>query len=423
MTPAELLDWQWQRLTVGVETLWNSQNRFYLAKFGEAGLTRQTFRTWEDFARLPFTTKEELLDDQQAHPPYGSNLSFPVEQYVRLHQTSGTSGRKLRWLDTRSNWEWVLDCWQHLFAGMEITPHDRLFFPFSFGPFLGFWAAFDAASRLGALTLPGGGMTSTARLQFLMDHQATVVFCTPTYALRLAEVAEAENIPLAESTVRALVLAGEPGGNIPAVRGRIESAFGARVFDHSGMTEIGPLGVEYASLPGKLFILGTHAIAEFIDPETTQPVAEGELGEMVLTNLGRWGSPLIRYRTGDLVRARRDVHPKGKPFYYLEGGILARSDDMLWIKGNNVYPSTIEETLRRLPQIGEYQLIAEQQAESTLLWIEIEQESEPTLTDEDLASLVRRSVQDRFHFRPEVRVVAHASLPRYEMKARRFFRR
>src|SRR5262249_28413563 len=143
-------------------------------------------------------------------------------------QTSGTKGRPLRWLDTAESWSWALGCWEQIYRIAGVTAEDRLFFAFSFGPFLGFWTAFDAGERLGCLCLPSGGRSRAARLRLLLDNQATVVLCTPTYALRLAEVAQEHGIALARSTpgyaVRALIVAGEPGGSIPATRARIEQA-------------------------------------------------------------------------------------------------------------------------------------------------------------------------------------------------------
>src|SRR5207344_1229543 len=136
----------------------------------------------------------------------------------RLHQTSGTSGKPLRWLDTPDSWSALLDCWTINYRVVGLRQGDRLFFPFSFGPFLGFWTAFEAAARLGYFCLPGGGMSSVARLRLLLDHQTTVILCTPTYALHLSEVAREEGIDLASSAVRAVIVAGEPGGSIPATR-------------------------------------------------------------------------------------------------------------------------------------------------------------------------------------------------------------
>src|SRR5207249_85441 len=173
---------------------------FAAGKSAAAGVSPAELRSPADLARLPFTGKAELAEDQEDHPPYGTAVTYPLERYSRLHQTSGTStGRPLRWLDTPESWEAVLNCWQISFPFMGLTPQDRIFFPFSFGPFIGFWSAFEAASRYGALVIPGGGMTSTARLRFLVEHEVTVVFATPTYALHLAELAAKEGIDLART--------------------------------------------------------------------------------------------------------------------------------------------------------------------------------------------------------------------------------
>ena len=383
-------------------------NPFYARKYAGSDLT--------DFFKLPFTTKAELVADQQAYQPYGSVLTYPLERYARLHQTSGTtSGKPLRWLDTPESWEWLLTCWRESFPVMGLNPSDIFFFPFSFGPFLGFWSAFEAASRAGYLCLPGGGLTSTARLRFLMEHRATVVCCTPTYALHLAELAAQEQLDLANSTVRMLIVAGEPGGCIPATRARIEAVWGARVFDHYGMTEVGPVAFEGVNTPRSLFVLESQYVAEIIDPETTLPVPESTLGELVLTNLGRHGSPLLRYRTGDLVRARREAGG----LLLLEGGILGRSDEMIHVRGNNLYPSAIEAVVRRFPDVAEFRIVVDRTGPMANIAVEIE--PIPDARQTSLTEHVARAIRDELLFRVEVKQVATGSLPRYEMKARRVF--
>jgi phenylacetate-CoA ligase len=299
---------------------------------------------------------------------------------------------------------------------MGLTTRDKVFFPFSFGPFLGFWTAFEAATRAGYLCVPGGGMTSTARLRFLIEHECTVVFATPTYALHLAELAAKEGIDLAGSSVRALVVAGEPGGNIPATRQRIEAVWGARVFDHYGMTEIGPVAVEAADQRGQMYLLESQYLAEVLTPETNAPAPPGEFGELVLTNLGRVGSPLIRYRTGDLVRLATNPDPGGRTWRRLDGGILGRADDMIHVRGNNLYPSAIEAIIRQFPQVAEYRIVVDHTGPLADLRIEVE----PAHGDgRELAEAVGRAVRDELLFRVEVAAVPAGSLPRFEMKARR----
>jgi phenylacetate-CoA ligase len=362
----------------------------------------------DDVAALPFTTKEEIAADQAAHPPYGTNLTRPLERYVRLHQTSGTLGKPLRWLDDREGWDWVLSCWRRIYASVGLRPDDRLLFAFSFGPFLGFWAAFEGAQRLGNFGVASGGLSTSARLKLLVENRITAVCCTPTYALRLAETAAAEKLDLAGGPVRMLILAGEPGAGIPATRRRIETAWGARVFDHYGMTEIGSLGIECAAHPGGFHLLETECIAEVVDPATGAPVPAGREGELVLTNLGRAGSPLLRYRTGDRVVADPDPCPCGSVLTRLRGGILGRADDMLIVRGMNVYPAAIEAVLREFPDVAEFRIVAS----ATALRLEVEAPAA-------LAGRIADAVKDRLLLRPEVAAVPAGSLPRAEMKSRR----
>jgi phenylacetate-CoA ligase len=396
-------------------------NRFYARKFAAAGLATTAPAGRVDLGRLPFTTKAELQADQERHPPYGEVLTYPVERYSRYHQTSGTSGRPLRWLDTPASWSRLLDCWGALYRLAGVGPGDRLFFPFSFGPFLGFWTAFEAASRLGLLCLPGGGMRSTARLRFLLDNRATVVLCTPTYALRLLEVARAEGMDLASSSVRALIVAGEPGGSIPATRARIEAGWGARVFDHNGMTEVGPVGIECVEGPGGLHLLETEYLAEVIDPVTGRALPAGTAGELVLTTFCRPGSPLVRYRTGDLVCVDPRPCPCGRALVRLEGGIRGRVDDMIVVRGNNLHPSALQTILHRFPEVAEYRVEVDRSGALPVLRVEVE--PYPPAHGAALAGRVDQAIRDELLFRAEVRAVAPGSLPRFELKAQRLVRK
>jgi phenylacetate-CoA ligase len=397
------------------------RNRFYLRKLAAAGLSAGDLKEPADLAQLPFTAKDELLADQEAHPPYGEILTYPLERYARFHQTSGTSGRPLRWLDTPESWAWAVGCWESFYRMARVRPHDRLCFAFSFGPFLGFWTAFEAASRLGCLCLPAGGMSSGARLRFLLDNRATVVLCTPTYALHLAEVARQEGLDLPGSDVRALIVAGEPGGSIPSTRQRIEAGWGARVFDHSGLTECGPVGIECAERPGGLHLLETEYLAEVIDPRTGQGVPPGTEGELVLTNFGRWGSPLLRYRTGDLVREGPAPCPCGRALMWLDGGVRGRADDMVVIRGNNFYPGALQTILHRFAEVAEFRVEVDRSAALPALRVEVE--PRPGAHGPGLAARVDRAIRDELLFRAEVVAVEPGSLPRFEHKARRVVRK
>lgn len=407
---------QLERLHAGVRKLLES-NTFYKSRL-------HPVETWQDFERLPLTTKDEIVADQQAHPPFGTNLTFPIESYTRLHQTSGTSGsRPLRWLDRPASWDWWLRIWaDHVYPSAGVRADDRVFFAFSFGPFVGFWSAFGGAERLGAMVIPGGAMTTEQRLQTMIDLKATVLCATPTYALRLAEVAQHSGLDLAGSNIRITLHAGEPGASVPATRDLIERSFGARAFDHTGMTELGPTGVSCESGDG-VHLIETEFIFEIRDEGgAVLPIPDaGKLsGELVATNLGRWGSPLLRYRTGDRVEVTREPCSCGNPFPRMLGGILGRVDDMFTVRGVNLYPSQVEELVRRQPSIAEFCIEVRRERgmeEVTVLCESGNTDGETAVRT--LANDLRLALGARI----DCRLVATGTLPRSELKSKRLVRR
>ena len=374
-------------------------------------------------SQMCFTRKQEILDDQCQHPPYGTNLTYPLECYRRFCQTSGTTNVPLRWLDTLESWNWMLDCWSQIFSMSGVNSRDRILFAFSFGPFLGFWTAFEAATRLGCLCIPGGGLTSIARLHMILDNKISAVCCTPTYALRLAEVAREEGIDLSGSHVRKIVVAGESGGSVPAIRGRIETLWpGSQVVDHHGMTETGPASYQCPQQPGVLHLLESEYIAEIIDANGDGPATVGEIGELVLTNLGRLGSPLLRYRTGDLVKTAPEKRCKCGTFNLaLHGGILGRIDDMITVRGVNVYPEAFDQVVRECEGVGEYRVLIQTERELTELNLEVEP-SDKRVHPGTLADMLKKALASALGLRISISVVPAGSLPRYEMKARRWVR-
>jgi len=404
---------QLRRLRTLVEAT-HGANPFWTARWQAAGLGGGgDLRDLDDLRRLPLTSKRDLAEDQQAHPIFGTNLTYPLERYVRVHQTSGTTGAPLRWLDTEESWAWWARCWGFVLAGAGVGPGDRAFFPFSFGLFVGFWAGFEGARALGALAIPGGGQDSAARLAAMETLGATVLVCTPSYALHLLQVARECGIDPARLPVRVTVHAGEPGAGIPAVRARIEEGWGARAFDHAGMTEMGAYGYECEAQAG-LHVNESEFIAEVIDPRTGTPADEGEL---VLSNLGRLGSPLVRYRTGDRVRRASASCPCGRTFARLDGGILGRLDDMLIVRGVNVFPSAIEAIVRRFA-VEEFQIEVFREGELDEVRVLVEIDG-----GESSAHRVQEALCTGLGLRLPVMPVGAGSLPRFELKARRVVRR
>jgi len=399
------------------------ENAFYSGKLKSAGLDGDV-NTLEDYcSRMPFTTKTDLTSDHRANPPYGKNLTYPLGRYTRFSQTSATTGKPLRWLDTPQSWSWMLDNWDRVYQSAGVTQNDTVFFAFSFGPFLGFWTAYESALRLDALCVPGGGLTSTQRLRIIMECGATVLCCTPTYAIRLGEVAKEEGIDLTASKIQTVIVAGEPGANIPATRARMKSLWNdARIVDHHGMTEVGPVTYECPQRPGVLHVIESSYIAEVVDPDTGQTMEPGESGELVLTTLGRTGSPLLRYRTGDVVRP--EVAGRcacGRCDLALEGGIIGRTDDMIIVRGVNVFPSALEELISECEEVVEYRI--EVRSDHTMVQLNIVIEpSSLCKSPIKLTSMVKKKLQEAFPIRIEISTVPPGSLPRFEMKSKRWVR-
>jgi phenylacetate-CoA ligase len=396
-------------------------NAFYARKLGVLDAGRVTASLDAFRAQVPCTTRHELVRDRLEHPPYGSGLTYPAERYVRCHQTSGTTTVPIRWLDTKESWDQIVENWTQIFAAARVTPQDRFFFAFSFGPFLGFWSALDAVLRLGCFCFAGGSMTSQARLQAILDNGITVLCCTPTYAQHLGEVARDKGLDLSRSRLRLMIVAGESGGSIPTTRARIEAAWpGATVFDHHGMTEVGPVSYQCPANPGTLHIIESAYLAEVLHPQSEAPLAPGDTGELVLTTLDRVGSPLLRYRTGDLVRLRPPAQCEcGRHDLALAGGILGRADDMVVVRGVNVYPALIEEIVRGCPEVAEYRVELDCRQAMTELSLEVEPNSAgagPT----ELQQRLERSLQTVLNLRVPVRLLPPGSLPRFEMKAQRW---
>ncbi|MEO1615807.1 MAG: phenylacetate--CoA ligase family protein [Planctomycetota bacterium] len=386
---------------------------FYRGHLGDVSLPLNSL---DELSRLPLLTKQQMLADEVGRP--ARIFGLPRQQYRHFHQTSGTSGRPMPVLDTQSDWQWWLDCWAHVLAAANITENDIAMMAFSFGPFIGFWTASDALHRRGALVIPGGGLSSEARLQLIVDHGCTVVCCTPTYALHLLEVAERVGIDLASSRVRRLIVAGEPGGSLPSIRQRMERGWNASVTDHSGGSEIGAWG--FGSEDGSgIHIIETEFIAECLVFDQDYPdgraAESGEPAELILTGLGRFGGPAIRYRTGDIVRADDD-HDRPCKFLFLDGGVIGRADDMIVVRGVNIFPSSVESIVREVDAVAEFRMIV--QRSGVMDSLVVDAELTPTQCQR-LASLF----QSRLAMRIPVRGVPANSLPRFSAKAKRLVRR
>jgi len=394
------------------------RNRFYTDKLDAAGIHPDSIQTLDDLKRLPLTEKSELVQAQSDALPFGSNTTFEESAYSRFHQTSGTTGTPLRVLDTPESWDWWGRCWGHVLAGAGLTENDRMFVPFSFGPFIGFWAAVEGAQKINALMIPGGGRDSLQRLHLMKELGATAMCCTPTYALRLAEVAQESSFDLSEIPLRTLIHAGEPGANVPATKVRIESVWNAKCYDHAGASEIGAHSFECEIQPNGTHVTESEFIVEVLNPETLEPVPAGEQGELIITNLGRIGYPVIRYRSGDLVVLNQQKCTCGRSFARFEGGVIGRADDMVVVRGVNIFPSAVENLVRQCESVEEFRITVTTDREMGNLAIELELSK--NANPESARKTVDQAIQNELSLRPEITLVPSGSLPRFEMKAKRF---
>ncbi len=402
-----------------------NDNPFWRQRLRAAGVD-ETIESLDAFAaRLPLLTKADLAVDQEAHPPYGTNLSTSINHYVRVHQTSSTTGNPLRWLDTEDNWDWLVAGWHTLLGVAGVDDGDCLFFAFSFGPFIGFWMAWDAALDMACRCISGGAMNTATRVRAIIANEVKVLLCTPTYAIRLGESAREQGVDLSLAKVRLIIVAGEPGGSVPAVRSRIEQLWPtARVFDHHGMTEVGPVTFECPRRPCVLHVDEGRYLCEIIDPATGEPLPaeDGATGELVITTLGREDSPVLRYRTGDIVQCETGgACACGRHTMRLIGGIIGRVDDMVVVRGTNLYPSALDALLGPFTEVVEYRAEIGQRAGMTELTLTIE----PAAEVADSAALCRRveqAIRDAWNLRVPVRAAGAGELPRFELKARRWVR-
>ena len=308
------------------------------------------------------TTKEDVREDRAAGPElWGTMLATPFSEALRLHLTSGSTGRPVMIMHTEEDWTHFIHYYARALYAIGVRSEDAAIMTFNFGPWIGFWAAFHAAESLGCLMFPSGGQSTEQRIDMLRTYPITVLGCMPSYALHLAGEATAKGFDLSRDTsIRLTVHTGEPGAGIPSVRSRLEAAFGSRAGDVVGMTEMGLFGFTCDAGSNQLHISEDNVLAEVLDVETGDPVGpgeHGEHGELILTNLVHDAMPILRYRTLDVVEIASEPCACGRTMLALQGGIRGRLDEMKKIRGVIVYPTQIEEVVRTLPEVGEYQVV------------------------------------------------------------------
>ncbi|MDA8229578.1 MAG: phenylacetate--CoA ligase [Desulfitobacterium hafniense] len=391
---------------------------FYRLKFDEAKVKPEDIQTLQDLRKLPFTTKEELRQDQAIKTPWGSFLSKPIEDCLRVHFTSGTTGKPLLVCDTAEDWYGFYHSYARALYAFGVRKSDMVMAAFSYGPWIGFWSGFYAAQDIGALILPSGGMSTDQRIDALLTYPITVLGCTPSYALYLAEESKKKGIDLAkESKLRIIWHTGEPGASIPSTKKKIEEAFGAKCFDLPGLTEIAAWGYECEAQSGQVHVHEDYVYPEVLDVETGEPVGPGERGELVFTSLYRTAMPLLRYRTRDIVVKATVPCPCGRTLLGLDHGVIGRLDDMKKIRGVIVYPSNIEQIIRKYKEVVEFFIHIRRVDGLDEIIVDIEPEvGYPS----DLIEKIKEDMKIGLGIRVSIEVVKEGSLPRWDHKAKRF---
>ena len=393
---------------------------FYRRKLRAAGVKAARIRTLADLSVLPFTTKDELKANQAAKPPWGDVLAVPFAEVLRVHMTSATTGRPLAFLDTADDWRGFYHSYARSLYAYGVRQADMVMAAFSYGPWIGYWSGFYAAQDLGCLVFPVGGLTTDQRLDALLAYPITVLGCTPSYALLLAETAAKKGIDLAKQTkIRITWHTGEPGASIPATKAKIEAAFGAKAYDLPGLTEIAAWGFECDARAGLTHVHEDYCYPEVLD-ERDRPVGPGGRGELVFTSLYRKAMPLLRYRTRDVVQLADRACPCGRTLVAFEGGVLARLDDMKKIRGIIVYPRRIEELVRPHDGVDEFQIVFRRHEGLDDILLRVDPSPTLSLAERDgLRARLGEDLRTGLGIRVTVETVEPGALPRWDHKARR----
>jgi phenylacetate-CoA ligase len=399
-----------------------AKSPFYKKKFKDAGVTSNDIKTMDDVRRVPFTTKMELLKSQEDHPIFGEFPCIPPEEAMRVFQTSGTTGKPLKIPFSKKDWfKTLYEQFSYYLYGYGMESKDVAFFPFTYGTFIAWWGIQAAMEQHGVTIVPGGGQTSDARVKSIIDWGATVVCGTPTYIIYLGELAQKMGIDFPNSKVRIVITAGEPGAQVPATKQLVEKLYGAKNYDDIGSTEITNFGFECVAQKGT-HMVESMFLPESLDTETGKPVAEGEVGELVLSNLFCESAPLLRYMTKDLVRFNYKKCDCGRTFLRMDGGVLGRADDMFTFGGVNVFPSAVENFIRGIPTLSnEYQLVLPKQGSGKRMIIRVEAAS-TDVSDEQGKTAVKQlleSIVYNIKITADIEMVAPGTLPRFEGKAKR----
>jgi len=398
-------------------------SNFYHRLYSEAGVEPGDIKTLKDIARIPKMEKSMMRAIQGIEPyPYGDMLSIPLEQVAEYHQTSGTTGQPVYQADSWTDWELFAEQWAYILYAEGYRSSDRVFLPFGYNVFIAFWSAHYGAEKIGCEVVPGGVLNTEARILKMQELRCTAFMATPTYVLGMADTAIYKlGINPKDLQIKRITVAGEPGGSIPSTRNRMEEAWGAKVFDHCGATEIGAWGFECEYQSG-LHINDALFLVQIVDVETGELITEpGKRGKMVITNLNRLAQPCIRFDSKDLIEWNPERCECGRTFSLLKGGVQGRADDITKVKGVLLSPTAIEEVVRSIQGLSnEYEVVVIKTGDIDNITLKVElipgQESDTRAIEKILIDQLRLKTNLNYN----LEFHDYGMLPRYDVKARRF---
>ena len=308
--------------------------------------------------------------------PYGDALCVPLDEVTEFRQTSGTTGQPVYQPDTWQDWEWWAECWATLLWAQGYRPHDRVFIPFGYNVFVAFWAGHYACEKIGCEVVPGGVLDTQSRILKMQELRATALMATPTYVLGMADTAikKLGIDPAKDLDIARITCAGEPGALVSATKSRMEKAWGAKVFDHAGATEIGAWAFECSEQTGAVHVNEAMFLAEVEDPDTGKPLTEpGQIGKLVITALDRIAQPCIRFDSKDMVEISDSRCTCGRTYRLFPGGVIGRADDITKVKGVLLAPSAIEDVVRSVPELSdEYEVVVDKRGDVDTILLKVE---------------------------------------------------
>jgi phenylacetate-CoA ligase len=400
------------------------KSHFHHSLYRKAGIKPEDIRSLDDIRHIPTVEKSMMRDIQRKDPfPYGDTLCVPLDEVSEYHQTSGTTGQPVYQADSWQDWEWWSECWSYILWAQGYRPTDRIFFPFGYNVFVAFWAAHYAAEKIGAEVVPGGVLDTQARILKIQETKATAMMATPTYVLVMAETARRKmGIDPASLTINKITCAGEPGASIPTTKNRMQNAWGAKVYDHAGATEIGAWCYECEEQSGGLHVNDGFFLVEIQDIETGETIEEaGRMGKMIITALDRYAQPCIRFDSKDLIMWSSDPCPCGRSFRTIKGGVIGRTDDITKVKGVLLAPSAIEEVVRGIHGLSdEFEVTVDRKADIDQITLKVEL----TPDSRDKEDSIKTQLKDQLRLKTNLGYIIefhdYGTLPRHEVKAKRF---